>query len=256
MLGLFARTCSSGDRRFLRLRSTGGWAHRRLLVCRRARAARAWRGAVGVGAFAPQPGDLAIASSANIGGALTILRLPVGCGAMDLLLPGILVGSLGNAIGTYAGFLMVWWLQSTPSPMSDAHAIPPPRDPGRRALRQTDLRQRPTRLHRQSRDCSDSRLSHVDGRYPGQRVRRRFTKGCRQLVANRPRCRIPPCRGDSVALAGVTTGSVLRIVTRAVVGLGLEIGAARVLLLVGITCRGPATLQGECGTKTQDGEMA
>ena len=33
---------------------------------------------------------------------------------MDLLLPGILVGSLGNAIGTYAGFLMVWWLQSAP----------------------------------------------------------------------------------------------------------------------------------------------
>jgi len=31
---------------------------------------------------------------------------------MDLLLPGILVGSLGNAIGTYAGFLVVWWLQS------------------------------------------------------------------------------------------------------------------------------------------------
>jgi len=30
------------------------------------------------------------------------------------------------AIGTYAGFLMVRWLQSAPSPMSDAHAIPPP----------------------------------------------------------------------------------------------------------------------------------
>jgi hypothetical protein len=29
---------------------------------------------------------------------------------MDLLLPGILVGSLGNAIGTYAGFLAVWLL--------------------------------------------------------------------------------------------------------------------------------------------------
>jgi uncharacterized protein len=45
---------------------------------------------------------------------------------MDLLLPGILVGSLGNAIGTYAGFLMVGWLQSAPSPIGDAHAIPPP----------------------------------------------------------------------------------------------------------------------------------
>ena len=72
------------------------------------------------------PETLAIASSANIGGTLTILPIARGLRRMDLLLPGILVGSLGNAIGTYAGFLMVWWLQSAPSPMSDAHAIPPP----------------------------------------------------------------------------------------------------------------------------------
>ncbi len=49
-----------------------------------------------------------------------------GLGRMDLLLPGILVGSLGNAIGTYAGFVMAWWLQSAPPLVSDAHAVPPP----------------------------------------------------------------------------------------------------------------------------------
>jgi uncharacterized membrane protein/uncharacterized protein len=72
------------------------------------------------------PETLAIASSANVGGALTILPIATGLRRMDLLLPGVLVGSLGNAIGTYAGFLMVGWLQSMPSPISSAHAIPPP----------------------------------------------------------------------------------------------------------------------------------
>jgi uncharacterized membrane protein/uncharacterized protein len=72
------------------------------------------------------PETLAVASSANVGGALTIMPIASGLRRMDLLLPGILVGSLGNAIGTYAGFLMAWWLQSAPSPISDAHAIPPP----------------------------------------------------------------------------------------------------------------------------------
>ncbi len=56
------------------------------------------------------PETLAIASSANIGGTLTIMPIATGLRRMDLLLPGILVGSLGNAIGTYAGFLMVGWL--------------------------------------------------------------------------------------------------------------------------------------------------
>jgi len=76
--------------------------------------------------FGLRPEILAIASSANVGGALTIMPIATGLRRMDLLLPGILVGSLGNAIGTYAGFLMVGWLQSAPSPISDAHAIPPP----------------------------------------------------------------------------------------------------------------------------------
>jgi len=72
------------------------------------------------------PEVLAIASSANVGGTLTIMPIATGLKRMDLLLPGILVGSLGNAIGTYAGFLMVGWLQSVPSPISAAQAIPPP----------------------------------------------------------------------------------------------------------------------------------
>ena len=54
------------------------------------------------------------------------MPIATGLRRMDLLLPGILVGSLGNAIGTYAGFLMVGWLQSVPSPIGAAHAIPPP----------------------------------------------------------------------------------------------------------------------------------
>jgi uncharacterized membrane protein len=57
------------------------------------------------------PDTLAVASSANIGGTLTIMPIATGLKRMDLLLPGILVGSLGNALGTYAGFLMVGWLQ-------------------------------------------------------------------------------------------------------------------------------------------------
>jgi uncharacterized protein YecT (DUF1311 family) len=45
---------------------------------------------------------------------------------MDLLLPGVVVGLLGNALGTYLGFLMAWFLQAEPSPISAAHAVPPP----------------------------------------------------------------------------------------------------------------------------------
>jgi len=47
----------------------------------------------------------AVASQANIGGATTALGLARTLGRKDLALPGILVGSLGYAIGTYLGFL-------------------------------------------------------------------------------------------------------------------------------------------------------
>jgi uncharacterized membrane protein len=56
------------------------------------------------------PEMMAIASCANIGGPTTVMPTARSLNRMDLLLPGILVGSLGNAIGTYAGFLAVWLL--------------------------------------------------------------------------------------------------------------------------------------------------
>jgi len=47
---------------------------------------------------------VAIASQANIGGATTALGLARTLGRKDLVLPSILVGALGYAIGTYLGF--------------------------------------------------------------------------------------------------------------------------------------------------------
>jgi uncharacterized membrane protein len=74
------------------------------------------------------PESLAIASSANVGGVVTILPVARGLGRMDLVLPGIVAGMIGNALGTYLGFLMAWFLQAVPSPIGAAHAIPPPPD--------------------------------------------------------------------------------------------------------------------------------
>jgi uncharacterized membrane protein len=50
------------------------------------------------------PDLLTIASSANIGGATTAVALAEVRGREDLLLPGLLAGTLGTASGTYAGF--------------------------------------------------------------------------------------------------------------------------------------------------------
>jgi len=47
---------------------------------------------------------VAVASQANIGGATTALGLARTLGRKDLVLPSILVGALGYAIGTYLGF--------------------------------------------------------------------------------------------------------------------------------------------------------
>jgi len=47
----------------------------------------------------------AVASQANVGGGTTALALAKSLGREDLLVPGILLGSLGNAIGTFLGFL-------------------------------------------------------------------------------------------------------------------------------------------------------
>ena len=49
---------------------------------------------------------ISIASNANIGGAASAGVLATAIGRDDLRLPGILVGSVGNAIGTYAGILV------------------------------------------------------------------------------------------------------------------------------------------------------
>ena len=49
----------------------------------------------------------AVATQANIGGSTSALALAKSLGREDLLLPGILLGALGNAIGTFLGFLVV-----------------------------------------------------------------------------------------------------------------------------------------------------
>lgn len=52
----------------------------------------------------------AVASQANIGGSSSALALAKSLDRMDLYLPGILVGALGNGLGTYLGFLVAGWL--------------------------------------------------------------------------------------------------------------------------------------------------
>ncbi|ARK12223.1 DUF819 family protein [Fibrella sp. ES10-3-2-2] len=61
----------------------------------------------GVGALFKLDWDmLGIASQANIGGATSALALARSLNRPDLQLPAVLVGSLGNAIGTYLGILV------------------------------------------------------------------------------------------------------------------------------------------------------
>ena len=52
----------------------------------------------------------AIASQADVGGGATAMALAKNCGRNELILPAILIGSLGNALGTYLGFLVAGWL--------------------------------------------------------------------------------------------------------------------------------------------------
>lgn len=62
----------------------------------------------GIGALLKlEPIVLALASSANIGGSATAFVLAEAERRQDLVLPAILIGSIGNALGTYAGFAMV-----------------------------------------------------------------------------------------------------------------------------------------------------
>lgn len=57
-------------------------------------------------AFRIDPETLAVASVANIGGSATAPAVAEAVGRNDLALPGIVVGALGTALGTYAGFAM------------------------------------------------------------------------------------------------------------------------------------------------------
>jgi len=54
---------------------------------------------------------LGIASQANIGGASSALALARSINRTDLQLPAVLVGVLGNAIGTYLGIWVAEWLR-------------------------------------------------------------------------------------------------------------------------------------------------
>ena len=53
---------------------------------------------------------LAIVSQANIGGGTTAIALAESFNRKELIVPAILVGTLGNALGTYLGFLVIYFL--------------------------------------------------------------------------------------------------------------------------------------------------
>ncbi|MDF2157121.1 DUF819 family protein [Algoriphagus sp. CAU 1675] len=59
----------------------------------------------GLGSFFKMDWDVvAVASQANVGGNTTAIAAAESLNRPDLLIPGVLVGSLGNALGTYLGF--------------------------------------------------------------------------------------------------------------------------------------------------------
>lgn len=67
---------------------------------------------IGVAKLFNQDADLvAVASQANIGGSSSALALARSLGRPDLQLPAILVGTLGNGLGTYLGFAVAEWLR-------------------------------------------------------------------------------------------------------------------------------------------------
>jgi uncharacterized membrane protein len=68
----------------------------------------------GIGAIFKQDWDvLGIASQASIGGATSALALAKSLNRPDLQLPAVLVGTLGNALGTYLGILVAEMLKAT-----------------------------------------------------------------------------------------------------------------------------------------------
>ena len=61
----------------------------------------------GIGGFFIKDWNLlAIASQANVGGSTTAMALAKTFNRSDLILPAIFIGTLGNALGTYLGFLV------------------------------------------------------------------------------------------------------------------------------------------------------
>ena len=54
---------------------------------------------------------VSIASNANIGGSMSAPACANSLGRPDLQLPGLLAGSVGNAIGTYLGIIVAEWLK-------------------------------------------------------------------------------------------------------------------------------------------------
>ncbi len=57
------------------------------------------------------PFAAAVASQAGVGGGTSALALARSLGRPDLVLPGILVGSLGQVVGNYLGFGLAEWLR-------------------------------------------------------------------------------------------------------------------------------------------------
>ncbi len=53
---------------------------------------------------------IAIVSQANVGGSTTAIALAESFNRKELILPAILVGTLGNALGTYLGFFIIYIL--------------------------------------------------------------------------------------------------------------------------------------------------
>lgn len=67
---------------------------------------------IGVAKLLKQDPDVvAVASQANIGGSSSALALARSLNRPDLQLPAILVGTLGNGLGTYLGFAVAEWLR-------------------------------------------------------------------------------------------------------------------------------------------------
>lgn len=68
----------------------------------------------GIGALFKQDWDIiSIASQANVGGTASALALARSLRREDLVLPGILVGALGNAIGTYFGIFIAEFFKNS-----------------------------------------------------------------------------------------------------------------------------------------------